>query len=151
MLKRKLKLIGYVRTGDTPVSEIDQVNAILDYCIINQYEVVALLKEHGRPSIGMAQAFELLKKADGLITYDIMRLAGNTSDTFRELRPLIENTFMHGHKKIITISDGFENVTPKGQEVLMNVLNDWSRRGEFPTATYNPETHQSYSVNQNNI
>jgi len=150
MLKRKLKLIGYVRTGDSPASEIDQVNAILDYCLIQRYDIVALLKEHGPPSIGKAQAFELLKKADGLIAYDITRLAGNASDSFRELRPLIEGSIMHGHKKFITIADGLENVTPTGQEVLMNVLNDWSRREEFPAPTYDPAQHEIYSVNQNN-
>lgn len=143
-----LRLIGYVRLGDSLTSEVEQMNAIRDYCRANKHRVVAMFTDPGRRALGFAQAIEGLKRADGLITYDVMRLVENSGDSLRELRPLVETVFMHGHKKLITIAEGFENITPIGQENIMAMLSDWNRREAVQTATCDKDTHEFFAANQ---
>jgi hypothetical protein len=148
MLERRLNLIGYVRVGDSLVSEIEQLNAIKDYCRIHKHRCLAVYTDSAQPAFGLTRALDSLKKVDGLIAYDASRLVNNVSDSYRELRPLVESRFMHGHKKLITIADGFENVTAAGQENLMNMLNEWHDRREMPNPTYDASAHEIYFVNQ---
>jgi len=141
MLPRRLNLIGYVRSGQSLVNSNEQLKALENYCRDHSYHMTAVFSDAERAAFGLSQALQAIKKADGLIVYDCARLVDNPADTFRELRPLIENQFMHAHKKFISISEGFENVTTSGQANLMEVLNQWARNEETPRATYDPANH----------
>lgn len=148
MLIKPLKLIAYVRSNPGGASADVQLDLIRDYCVLHNYKIVAIYTDYDRPGIGLANALDSLLKVDGMITYDSLKLVEHADDSYRELRPLIENNFMKRGKKIIAIADAIENVTPMGQENLIELLNQWNRRGETPTATYDPSLHSMYSANQ---
>jgi hypothetical protein len=148
MLHKRLKLVGYVRLGDTSASGLEQLNAIRGYCRAHRQECITVCTDDGAPGFGLARALRQMKNFDGLITFDATRLVDNQSDTYRSLRPLIESTFMHGHKKFISIADGLENITPAGQEALISALNEWSRTQQYPTPKYDRSNHEYLVQNQ---
>ncbi|HEY9715729.1 MAG TPA: recombinase family protein [Chroococcales cyanobacterium] len=145
MLPKRINLIGYVRPGQSLVSGIEQLNALKTHCRSHGYNLVAVFTDTERPAFGLSQALQAMKRADGLIVFDCQRLVENPADTYRELRPLLENQFMHTRKKFVSISEGIENITPMGQENLVETLNEWSRREEMPTATYDVSQHRGYT------
>jgi len=131
MLTKHFKLIAYVRGAGSEKNEIEQLDAIKEYCLPRNYKIAATFRDDAEPAMGLHGALEALSLADGLIVFDCSRLVSHHSDSFRDLRPIIAHKFMHGNKKIITVADGIENVTPIGQESLLSLLNDWSRREEL--------------------
>lgn len=127
-LHRKLRLVGYIRTGGTEVSADRQRQAIKDYCASHDCEVTAFtVVDTKRPSYGLEQALEALSYTDGIITYDLNRLVWHEDDRLLDLRPLVDHVHRRS-KVIITIEDDFETVTPEGQERLLALLHEWSDR-----------------------
>lgn len=148
MLLKPLKLVGYARnTGSSSDTVADQTNAIKRYCERNHYVLMEIFVDGDGPGLGLAQAFETLSICDGLILSNVRLLAQHKDDSLCNLRPLIDNHFMHAHKKLISIEDGIENVTPSGQHNLMTLLNEWSLREEGPKPTIDIEAHNMYTAN----
>jgi DNA invertase Pin-like site-specific DNA recombinase len=130
MLTKRLSLIAYVRSSDADPDKAEQVAAIKDYCRPRNYKLLATFSDAGEPGLGLHEAIECLKFADGLIAYDTSRLVTHHGDSFRDLR-FFAHKFMRENKKLITVADGIENVTPAGQANLISLLSEWSRRQEL--------------------
>ncbi|MDR3615844.1 MAG: hypothetical protein P4L53_19955 [Candidatus Obscuribacterales bacterium] len=126
MLHRKLRLIGYLRTGGSPVSVREQRNMIREYCLMNEHHLIGFTEvDSDRPSFGLQEALNGLKKNDGIIATALDQFVCHPSDRLTDLRPLVERLF-HSGKVLITLSDGVETVTPAGQLSLIEMINEWS-------------------------
>lgn len=131
MLIRHLRFIGYVRGGAGSVPHLEQVAMINEHCARNGHKMLTFFSDESEPASGLADALAALTDADGLAVVDLTRLVPDNSDPLRHLRPLLTNKFLHGGKKLVSVKDGIENVSPGGQEHLMDLLSEWSRREEL--------------------
>jgi DNA invertase Pin-like site-specific DNA recombinase len=126
MLHRKLRLIGYLRTGGSLISVRDQRNMIREYCVQNGHHLIGFTEvDSDKPSFGLQEALNGLKKSDGMIAVDLDRFITHGDDRLVELRPLVERLF-HSGKVLITLIDGIETATAAGQLGLIEMINDWS-------------------------
>ncbi len=128
MLHRKLHLVGYIREDKQGPSAAKQRSAIKEYCNAKGYTVsIITIVDWAKPSYGWEQAKQALEVSDGVIAFDLNRLAWHENDRPLDLRTLVER--LHSRNKVlITVDDGFETVTPDGQMKLLLLLNEWSER-----------------------
>lgn len=135
MLHRKLRLIGYLRTGGSQVSAREQRNMIREYCVQHGHHLVGFTEvDSDRPSFGLQEALNGLKKSDGIIAADLDQFVTHLDDRLIDLRPLIERLF-HTGKVLITLIDGMETITAAGQLRLVEVINEWSGHEAISTVT----------------
>jgi Resolvase, N terminal domain len=141
MIVKRLKFLGYVRTSRGSMSHQDQIEAITAHCNRNSYEILGFFSDELEPAVGYANALAGLSDVDGLIVTDLTRMVPDSSETLREVRPVLTEKILHEGKKFVSIADGLENITASGQEHLRDLLNDCSR-GEKPVER-SMQTHQA--------
>lgn len=140
----RIKLIGYVRAGNSELSIQDQQTMIENYCLEHNYRLVQVFEDTDRPSYGLSQALSAMDTADGMIVTDLVRFVTHTDDRLLELRPLIDKNFLHKGKILISITDGIETATPQGQEAAIGILDEWYLKEEWPAPTASELDHPGY-------
>lgn len=126
MLHRRLRLVGYIRTGGTAVSSGEQRLMIQQYCSAHNHDLIGCSQvDTDRPSFGFEEALQALKHADGIIALDIDRFSHRAGDHLLDVRPLVDR-LLHTGKVLITLTDGIETVTASGQASLLELLHEWS-------------------------
>ncbi len=126
MYARRMKFLGYVRTGRGSLSHQAQIEAMNAHCHRNGYEILGFFSDDLEPSTGYANALAGLSDVDGLMVTDLTRMVSDCSASIRQLAPVLVNKFLRSDKKIVSIADGIENITPTGQEHMIALLNDWA-------------------------
>jgi len=128
MLHKKVRLIGYIRSGGTDVGSEKQRKMIQKYCGDHGHILVGYSEtDSDVPGYGLHEALSALGNNDGIIALDLDRFVRHHDDRLFELRPLIESMLQKG-KVIITLLDGVETLTAQGQHVTLELLNEWSER-----------------------
>ncbi len=146
MLHRKLRLIGYLRTGSCSISARDQRNMIREYCVNNEHHLIGFTEiDADKPSFGLQEALSGLKKNDGIIAADLNQFVSHPDDRLIALRPLVERLF-HTGKVLITLVDGMETITAAGQHRLMEMVNEWSGHEAISPVTRG-ETESNFASN----
>ena len=131
MLYKTLKLIGYVRTVPGGLPRERQCDTIKQFCKEHHHKLLAFYYDEGAPNMGLDSALQGLEDVDGLAIFDLKRLIPDNSDTLRELAPLLKNNFLQKRKKIVSVTDGMENITPTGQENLIGYLNQHEKSDQL--------------------
>jgi DNA invertase Pin-like site-specific DNA recombinase len=125
MWNKKLKLIAYIRTGDTENTVDEQKRLIENHCLSHGYQILRYFEmDTIKPSHGLSEALEAVEKADGLIVADLSRFVQNIDDQLRDIRPIISK-LLHEQKPLFAVLDGIETLTPSGQEAAMTVISQW--------------------------
>lgn len=128
MLHKKLRLIGYVRTAGTDLSEQQQQQMIREYCEKHHHNLVEFAPtDHELPSFGWAEAKLDLKKFDGVVAVDLNRFVTHACDRLNDLRILLKGFAKKG-KVVVGIIDGIDTQTAHGQEAAFELTNEWSDR-----------------------
>ncbi len=146
MLHKKLRLIGYIRCGGTDFGSAQQRRMIQKFCDDHGHTLVGFSETDGSvPGYGLHEAIDALGANDGIIAIDLDRFVRHHDDRLLDLRPLIEN-MLHNGKVLITLLDGIETLTARGQQVTLDLLNSWSERaGVIMSPTL--EGHRSEQAN----
>jgi site-specific DNA recombinase len=125
----KKRLIGYLRVS----SEIskkkgnsieNQHNKIIDYCSLNDFELIDVLKDEGLSGMsynkreGYKQLMEVVKSksVDGIIVYSLSRLGRKMSDVIQ-----IMELFSKNNIDFYSVKENINNKDMMGR-LLMNVL-----------------------------
>lgn len=138
MLHKKLRLIGYLRTGGTGLNVEEQKQKIEEYCIEHEHKLVRFSAvDEGIPGLGLHESLEALKDYDGIIATDLNRYVKHHEDRLVDLRPLIQK-ILHERKVLIAINEQFETQTVLGQHAALDLLQDWSDR----ESTIMPPIHE---------
>ncbi len=127
MQHRKLRLIGYVRDGNTKLSVEEQTRVINQYCHQHGHTIAGFAEDSLRPGLGLQEALQGLDVNDGIIATDLNRFVRHEADRLLDLRPLIEN-MVREEKVLVTIDEGIETLTANGQKVIFDLLSTWSER-----------------------
>ena len=138
MLHKKLRLIGYLRTGGTSLNVEEQKQKIEEYCIEHEHKLVGYSAvDEGMPGLGLHDSLEALKEYDGIVAVDLNRYVKHHEDRLVDLRPLIQK-ILHERKVLIAINEQFETQTALGQHAALDLLQDWSDR----ESTIMPPIHE---------
>ena len=128
MLHKKLRLIGYLRTGGTILNVEEQKQKIEEYCSEHEHKIVRYSGvDEGQPGLGLHDALEGLKDYDGIIAIDLNRFVKHHEDRLVDLRPMIQK-MLHERKALIAINEQFETQTALGQHTALDLLQEWSDR-----------------------
>jgi hypothetical protein len=120
---KHLKLIGYVRIGQGVIGREQQLEVMKKYCQEHSHRLLAIYYDEEDPSVGLASALLSLDDVDGMMAHDLTRFVPDSSDALQALSSLVTNKFLNSGKKIISVTDGCDNMTGLGLENLMNYLN----------------------------
>jgi hypothetical protein len=121
---RKEKLVAYVRASQEE-DLANRLESVEKYCLDNGYQIVEVFTDiSDHPSYGFKAAFEAMKHADGLISFDLDQFVGLHADRIRELRPFMHHFFCLGGKHLITVSDGIDTGTMEGQENAIALITE---------------------------
>lgn len=138
MLHKKLRLIGYLRTGGTSLNVEEQKQKIEEYCTEHDHKLIRYSAvDDGIPGLGLHDSLEALKEYDGIIAIDLNRYVKHHEDRLVDLRPLIQK-ILHERKVLIAINEQFETQTALGQHAALDLLQDWSDR----ESTIMPPIHE---------
>ena len=142
MLHKKLRLIGYLRTGGTSLNAEEQKQKIEEYCIEHEHKLIRhSAVDEGVPGLGLHDSLEALKDYDGIIATDLNRYVKHHEDRLVDLRPLIQK-ILHENKVLIAINEQFETQTALGQHAAVDLLQDWSDR----ESTVMPPIHEHSDI-----
>ncbi|MFA6208963.1 MAG: recombinase family protein [Candidatus Obscuribacterales bacterium] len=142
MLHKKLRLIGYLRTGGTNLGIDAQKQQIEEFCREHQHTLCGFSAvDEGEPALGLAEVLQALHDFDGIIATDLNRFVKHHEDRLADLRPLIVK-MMHQGKVLITINEQLETQTADGQFVTLQLLDEWSDR----ESTVMPPIHEHADI-----
>jgi hypothetical protein len=138
-----LRLVGYIRTGDTHVTADEQRKMITDHCEKYGHHLVGFTHvDMEKPQYGLQEAMAALQEDDGIIAMDLDRFVRHPEDRLLDLRPLIQQ-FMHSGKVLVTVKEGIETRSAAGQQRVNDFLSEWFDRDNVTMhATSDRATHQ---------
>ncbi|MBA4075641.1 MAG: hypothetical protein C0508_11420 [Cyanobacteria bacterium PR.023] len=142
MLHKKLRLLGYLRTGGTSLNAEEQKQKIEEYCREHEHKLVGYSAvDEGKPGLGLHDAVEGLNAYDGIIATDLNRFVKHYEDRLVDLRPMIQK-MLHEGKALIAINEQFETQTAQGQQTALDLLQEWSERESvvMPPIHEHPDT-----------
>jgi hypothetical protein len=135
MLLKRLRLIGYIRTGQTEVTADQQRRINQEFCHAHNNQLIGFSEtDRDKPCFGLQGVLQALNHVDGIIALDLDRFVHHAEDRLYELRPFLQN-LLRSKKVLITIADGIETISASGQKAILEHLNEWNEREglAFPT------------------
>lgn len=128
MKHKKLRLIGYIRTGGSTLSIEEQKRNIEAYCCEHGHKLVHIsIVDTDIPSSGLEESLDMLQGNDGIIAVDLNRFVKHHEDRLFDLRPLIQK-MLHENKILIAVNEQFETQTALGQQTALDMIHEWSDR-----------------------
>ncbi|CAN5575472.1 hypothetical protein BH11CYA1_BH11CYA1_20970 [soil metagenome] len=128
MRHKKLRLVGYLRTGCTELAIEEQRNRIEEYCREHGHHLIGYGPiDEDIPGRGLQDSLKMVQENDGIIAVDLNRFVKHNQDRLFDLRPFV-NRMLHENKAIIAVNEQFETQTALGQQNAFEMVQEWSDR-----------------------